>query len=148
MKFGARDYDGSTGRWLSKDPILFNGGDTNLYGYVLNDPVNLLDPNGKNPIVFMAGGAFSGGLTGLATGFFISKSCTIGGRVSDALIGAGIGALGGALAGIGVSVGGSIIGTAASIFGGMTAGLGVEAINQFGNFGSKQNSCPPPPCKE
>ncbi|MCB0411731.1 MAG: hypothetical protein KDD22_04355, partial [Bdellovibrionales bacterium] len=24
---------------MSKDPILFAGGDTNLYGYVLNDPV-------------------------------------------------------------------------------------------------------------
>ncbi len=47
VKFGARDYDGSTGRWLSKDPILFNGGDTNLYGYVLQDPLNLIDPTGK-----------------------------------------------------------------------------------------------------
>ncbi len=47
VKFGARDYAGSTGRWLSKDPILFNGGDTNLYGYVLNDPVNFVDPSGE-----------------------------------------------------------------------------------------------------
>ncbi|MBX3032733.1 MAG: RHS repeat-associated core domain-containing protein [Bdellovibrionaceae bacterium] len=42
----ARDYDAETGRWTSKDPILFEGGDANLYGYVLNDPVNLIDPNG------------------------------------------------------------------------------------------------------
>jgi RHS repeat-associated protein len=28
----------------TKDPIGFHGGDTNLYGYVLNDPVNLVDP--------------------------------------------------------------------------------------------------------
>lgn len=46
VRFGARDYDPETGRWLSKDPILFDGGDTNLYGYVLNDPVNLIDPEG------------------------------------------------------------------------------------------------------
>ena len=39
-RFGARDYDAETGRWTAKDPILFNGGDTNLYGYVLQDPVN------------------------------------------------------------------------------------------------------------
>ncbi|PAT39140.1 RHS repeat domain-containing protein [Vandammella animalimorsus] len=45
-RFGARDYDAETGRWRAKDPILFNGGDTNLYGYVLQDPVNLKDPNG------------------------------------------------------------------------------------------------------
>ncbi|MFT4579436.1 MAG: RHS repeat-associated protein [Nitrospinales bacterium] len=45
-RFGARDYDPQTGRWTSKDPIGFEGGDTNLFGYVLQDPVNLLDPDG------------------------------------------------------------------------------------------------------
>ena len=48
-RFGARDYDAETGRWTAKDPILFDGGDSNLYGYVLQDPVNLIDRNGKNP---------------------------------------------------------------------------------------------------
>ncbi|MBF0526567.1 MAG: RHS repeat-associated core domain-containing protein [Deltaproteobacteria bacterium] len=42
-RFGARDYDATTGRWTAKDPILFEGGDTNLYGYCLNDPVNEID---------------------------------------------------------------------------------------------------------
>lgn len=42
----SRHYDPETGRWTSKDPILFNGGDTNLYGYVANDPVNWVDPMG------------------------------------------------------------------------------------------------------
>ncbi len=45
-RFGARDYDAETGRWTAKDPIGFRGGDTNLFGYVLNDPVNLTDPSG------------------------------------------------------------------------------------------------------
>ncbi len=43
VRFGARDYDAYTGRWTAKDPIGFDGGDTNLYGYVLNDPVNITD---------------------------------------------------------------------------------------------------------
>ncbi len=45
-RFGARDYDAQVGRWNVKDTILFNGRSTNLYGYVGNDPVNLVDPLG------------------------------------------------------------------------------------------------------
>ena len=48
VRFGAREYNGLIGRWMTKDPILFNGGDTNLYGYVLQDPVNYWDPLGLN----------------------------------------------------------------------------------------------------
>jgi RHS repeat-associated protein len=46
VRFGARDYDAETGRWAAKDPARFVGGDTNLYGYVLADPINGLDPTG------------------------------------------------------------------------------------------------------
>ena len=46
VRFGARDYDAETGRWRAKDPILFQGKDTNLYGYVLGDPIQRLDPTG------------------------------------------------------------------------------------------------------
>jgi len=49
VRFGVRDYDPETGRWTSKDPILFMGGDTNLYGYVLADPINFLDTTGYWP---------------------------------------------------------------------------------------------------
>jgi RHS repeat-associated protein len=45
-RFGARDYDARTGRWTAKDPVLFEGGDSNLYGYVLRDPVNFRDSHG------------------------------------------------------------------------------------------------------
>ena len=46
MHFGFRDYDPDIGRWTAKDPLLFAGSETDLYGYCLNDPVNLTDPMG------------------------------------------------------------------------------------------------------
>jgi len=46
VRFGARDYDAYTGRWTAKDAIRFDGGTTNLYEYVGNDPVNHKDLNG------------------------------------------------------------------------------------------------------
>jgi RHS repeat-associated protein len=77
VRFGFRDYDPDVGRWTAKDPIFFAGGDTDLYGYVLNDPVNFIDPKGlflKTALsafgqvanVFLAGGegALIGGITG------------------------------------------------------------------------------------
>jgi len=46
VRFGARDYDPEVGRWTAKDPIDFDGGDANLYGYIWNDPINSADPSG------------------------------------------------------------------------------------------------------
>ena len=43
IRFGFRDYDPIIGRWTSKDPIRFNGGDTSLFSYSKNDPINLFD---------------------------------------------------------------------------------------------------------
>jgi RHS repeat-associated protein len=45
-RFGARDYDAETGRWMAKDPILFDGGQFNLYSYTDSDPINFLDETG------------------------------------------------------------------------------------------------------
>jgi RHS repeat-associated protein len=47
VRFGYRDYDPDTGRWTAKDPIFFAGGDADLYGYCLNKPINLIDPDGQ-----------------------------------------------------------------------------------------------------
>ena len=43
LRFGFRDYDSYTGKWTAKDPIDFDGDGYNLYGYVLNDPINFVD---------------------------------------------------------------------------------------------------------
>ncbi|WP_083761159.1 RHS repeat-associated core domain-containing protein [Pelobacter propionicus] len=44
--YRARYYDPKIGRFIQKDPISFAGGDVNLYAYVLNNPINRLDPFG------------------------------------------------------------------------------------------------------
>ena len=42
---GMRYYNPTTGRWISRDPIGEEGG-LNLYGFVGNDPINLIDSFG------------------------------------------------------------------------------------------------------
>jgi uncharacterized protein RhaS with RHS repeats len=80
VRFGARDYDPEIGRWTAKDPILFDGGDTNLYGYVVNDPVNLVDPSGQ--VISLIGAAI--GIVGRvvlgATARFVLRASPTFGR--------------------------------------------------------------------
>jgi RHS repeat-associated protein len=47
-EYRARYYDPGAGRFLSEDPIQFDGG-INFYGYTANDPVGLIDPSGMSP---------------------------------------------------------------------------------------------------
>ncbi len=43
----ARYYDPQSMRFISEDPLGFDGGDVNLYAYVKNNPVMGVDPEGK-----------------------------------------------------------------------------------------------------
>jgi RHS repeat-associated protein len=42
----ARYFDPKAGRWISLDPLAFDGGDTDLYRYVHDRPIMILDPEG------------------------------------------------------------------------------------------------------
>ena len=44
--YRARYYDAGIGRFIGEDPIGFDGGDWNLYGYVGNSPLTRIDPFG------------------------------------------------------------------------------------------------------
>jgi RHS repeat-associated protein len=57
----ARWYDPATSRWMSLDPVGFNAGDSNLYRYVQNTPVNAVDPNGEFPVLTLIAVGLIGG---------------------------------------------------------------------------------------
>ena len=63
VRFGLRDYDLAVGCWMARDPVLFYGGQANLYAYVGNDPINLRDRSGlglKQAKACRCSGGFSG----------------------------------------------------------------------------------------
>jgi len=80
VRFGARDYDPVNGRWTAKDPIGFGGGLLNLYVYVGNEPINLLDPAGLEVTgtFDLATGSLS--VTDWTTRVTVTISATSGGK--------------------------------------------------------------------
>ncbi|WP_092157818.1 RHS repeat domain-containing protein [Maridesulfovibrio ferrireducens] len=51
IHFGYREYDPTIGRFITPDPIGFAGGDVDVYGFCLDDPINFVDRTGLNPII-------------------------------------------------------------------------------------------------
>lgn len=76
-------YDPSIGRWLSKDPTLFNGGTPNLYEYAFSDPMSYIDRDGKIPVPVIAFGA--GFLIGAASSYQIDKKLNPNASTKDRL---------------------------------------------------------------
>ncbi|MEQ8820969.1 MAG: RHS repeat-associated core domain-containing protein, partial [Sumerlaeia bacterium] len=58
VHFGFREYSPRTGRWMTKDPIGFDGG-WNHYGYANAVPMDLIDPIGLIVVHLGAGGSGS-----------------------------------------------------------------------------------------
>jgi len=62
-----RGFDPSLGRWLNRDPLGEAAG-LNLYGYVNNDPVRLVDPSGQFPLLIVVALAALGAVAWFAIG--------------------------------------------------------------------------------
>jgi RHS repeat-associated protein len=50
--FGARMYDPRVGRWLSRDPLAAKYAEISPYVYTINNPILLIDPNGKEVVLY------------------------------------------------------------------------------------------------
>jgi hypothetical protein len=91
-------------QWTAKDPILFESGDTNLYGYVLQDPINFVDRSGNCPW------CIAGIITAINLFFNSIPTDTPGagtGEIIGGVVTVGLGALGGA-AGVATSEGSAL----------------------------------------
>jgi RHS repeat-associated protein len=74
-----RYYDPKTGRYLRPDPIRLEGG-VNLYTYVLNNPINIIDPEGLFILAFCH---YTSGGEGVGAGVLeceLSESLCLGGK--------------------------------------------------------------------
>jgi RHS repeat-associated protein len=81
-RFGARDYDATSGRWTQKDRSGFGGG-RNFYAYSWNDPVDYVDITGYEPwaIVTLVKGA------GVALVKFVEQSAAMQHLMDSAALG-------------------------------------------------------------
>jgi RHS repeat-associated protein len=89
----ARYFDPTTGRFVSEDPIGFNGG-MNFYRYVRNSPVNLNDPFGLWPQ-----GGIGTGIGGVVGGIIGGIVGAGGGAAGGTLVAPGVGTIGGGVEG-------------------------------------------------
>jgi RHS repeat-associated protein len=48
--FGARMYDPRVGRWFARDPLAKKFAEWSPYNFVMNNPINMIDPDGREPI--------------------------------------------------------------------------------------------------
>jgi RHS repeat-associated protein len=87
VRFGTREYDSESGRWTSKDIILFSGGDSNLYGYVQNDAVNLIDPSGLRPLPGIPNSVVQGAIAGAIAGALFGAFGSFVGSSADFWVG-------------------------------------------------------------
>jgi RHS repeat-associated protein/uncharacterized repeat protein (TIGR01451 family) len=108
----ARYYDETTGRFITPDPIGLLGGQTNLYTYVGNSPVDGIDPQGTAfPLLAVAFGiGAAGGAIAYSAVHMVSN--VIAGKKPWEEV--GIAALEGAIAGGFTAVGHPVIGGAIS----------------------------------
>ena len=127
VRFGARDYEAVSGRWTAKDQSGFGGGQ-NLYCYADADPINKIDPKGRNPILIAVGVGLVSGVVNAGQVWITNPNATVG----DLLQAFGVGFAGGFVGAIvamaapfeALTVGGAaLLSAAGAVLGGATSAL-------------------------
>jgi RHS repeat-associated protein len=121
VHFGFRDYDPASGRWTGRDPVLFGGGQGNLYVYVGNNPINNRDPIGLFCVNVTSYEGVGGGVGFCITG----EGASVCGE-----IGFGVGAS------VGADIGGGLEKTGIKLVAELTAELGPLEIGVGGSLNS------------
>ena len=100
VHFSFRDYDSAAGRWTARDPVLFGGGQGNLYVYARNSPIAHRDPSG----LFCISATLYGGVGGGVQTCITSEGASVCGEVGFG-IGGGAGVDNGDLEESGTEIG-------------------------------------------
>jgi RHS repeat-associated protein len=130
----ARYYDANAGRFLAVDPtwVSADKGDPqswNRYAYVGNDPVNKIDPDGKNPVGMLLSGAINVGIESIRQ---IRSGNPVDNTRLFAALGAGLvsGAIGPIGSGLrGVLAGGAVAGMVSGTIQRVAAGQKTTALD-------------------
>ena len=119
--YRARYYDPASRRFTQRDPIGYNEGDINLYGYVGNNPINYTDPTGEFEVAGALGSVLLGGVIRGLSGEDIFDARAI---ATDAVLGA---------------VGAGIASKASRIYHGVQAGTkgSTQYAKCIGNIGER-----------